>query len=259
MNISRIKSIRFSPRRPFGAALVLFFLFLFLSVPALAETYDCTALGHKFSETGRVPATAENDGGITYKCDFCGFEYTDVLPATSHNWSAWVIDLPPTCTTAGIRHRTCTVHAPHDQTEAISPLGHDYRERITKNPSCFEDGVRAFTCTHEPENTYTEAIPAYGGHDFGEWAVETAAKNGAPGVEARFCARDEYKETREIPATPEPEKPLFKFTALDIVLGGTETGLPALFGALVGLNARWLIRDRKMRKLIQSLKRRKGG
>lgn len=219
-------------------------IFVFFPSPLnvlAAPEYNCTSGKHKYIETSRIPSTATTDGEVSYRCELCGKVWDDILFATNHVWTEWVVDKDATCTKQGERHRSCSRGASHDQYETLPALGHDYKEaittvpdcetpgvktitctrcheshtetilatghdydeRITKEPSCFEDGEKTYIDKNNSHHNYTKPIPAYGAHDFGEWFVETPAEEGVPGIEARICTRNpEHKETRKITALP---------------------------------------------------------
>ena len=203
---------------------------------------ECAAGQHLYVETRRIAATAAADGEVTYLCNVCGQQYTEILYATDHYWGEWITDKQPTCTQPGEKHRTCTRAQRHDEyaeipalghdyaasvttepgcetqgvttfacarcgnqyTEPIPAIGHDYEETVTEGFSCLEPGVRSFVCRHDPAHTYEEEIPAAGSHSFGEWTVEIPAGEGAEGLEARVCVRDGFRETRPLAALPVP-------------------------------------------------------
>lgn len=232
-----------------------------------ASTYDCAAGRHKDVVILEKQATETKDGEITYRCELCGREYIDNIPATGHKWSAWIADKVPTCTEAGRQHKTCTLHAPHDETETIPALGHrflkdvkeptetkdglityicsvcgysytepygtatghthEYTQSIVKEPTCTENGIKAFTCLHDGES-YTETIPATG-HSFGEWIIETEEKEGTDGLRYRICVSGGEREEEIIPALP--EKPLFNMN--DIIINSINLALIVFFSLLI--------------------------
>ncbi|MCL2300515.1 MAG: hypothetical protein FWC27_10275 [Firmicutes bacterium] len=231
---------------------------------------ECEAGRHQYAEILRVPATAMEDGEVTYLCGVCGRQYTEILYATDHLWGEWVVDTRPTCTRPGEKHRTCGRGQSHDEyaempalgheykpsvttqpgcetqgvttfacvrcgdkyTRPIPAVGHDYEEAAAEEPSCLEPGVRRFVCAHDPAHAYEEEIPPIGSHSFGEWAVETPAGEGAEGLEARTCARDGFRETRVLAALPVPVSEPGKISVADIILVGANVGFLAIFALL---------------------------
>ena len=188
-------------KRLLCAALLVSLLFLFAPAALAAE---CAPGQHNYVESGRIPATAMEDGEIEYVCTTCGHSYTKVIFATDHLWGEWITDRAPTCTEPGERHRTCTRGQLHNQYAAIPALGHDYKETRTE-PTCLKPGKSVFVCANDPTHTYEKAIPAPGSHSFSEWQIERPAGEGTEGLEARTCTRCGFKENRVLAARPIPK------------------------------------------------------
>src|SRR5699024_775192 len=49
------------------------------------------------------------DGVRTTTCTVCGVEYTEVIPATGHQYGAWTVVNEATETEEGLRERVCSV------------------------------------------------------------------------------------------------------------------------------------------------------
>lgn len=79
---------------------------------------------HTFTETVTTEPTCTTDGSKTLKCSVCGYETTEVIPATGHNLDEGTITTAPTAGQPGVKTYRCT------------------------NPGC--------------NYTYTETIPATG-------------------------------------------------------------------------------------------------
>jgi hypothetical protein len=272
------------------AAVIAVFVFCAAFIPFSAGAepeYDCAAGRHKDVVIARAEPTDLTDGFETFRCELCGREYEAVLYATAHLWGDWMVDLAPTCTEPGRRHRTCTRETHHDDWEVIPALGHDYiltitpptctedglktyvcsRDgttytepgepalgheyvgSITKEPSCTEDGETTFICAHDPAFTYTEPVPAIG-HKFGGWAVETPAKEKTPGLEVRVCEIDGAREERELPALP--NRPLFN--VVDAVAAGANVGIIGLFALLLIPTIRTVNKERRAYKAFKRQK-----
>lgn len=248
------------------------------------RAYNCEDGQHKEIVIYEKAPTAMQGGEITYKCELCGREYTDNIPAAEHIWGDWVTYKVSTCTQEGRRHRTCSLHSAHDEAETIpatghqyvettdeptcikdgakiftcslcgdtytetygSSLGHQYKESILKETSCIEDGLKAFTCEVDGES-YTQPIPATG-HSFGEWITQGEAKEGVPGKRYRECADCGLREEEEIPALLKQQL----FNKNDIIIGSVNLSLIGFFTVLIApyvkLN-RWY---RKKQKLFSS-------
>jgi len=183
--------------RKYGKRLHVWFAVLFLLVClvplARAEgTYDCAAGRHKDVVIYRLDPTETEDGYEIVRCEICGREYEAVLYATGHIWGPWIVDKEPTCTEPGLRHRTCTRATPHDETEVIPALGHDYVLTATP-PDCENDGVNTYTCSRCGD-TYTEPGEPALGHDYVLTITPSDCEH--DGVNTYVCSRcgDTYTE-----------------------------------------------------------------
>jgi len=230
---------------------------------------ECAAGRHQYSVTRSIPATAMEDGEVTYLCDVCGQQYTEVLYATDHLWEEWITDTQPTCMLPGEKHRTCNRGQVHDEYDEVPPLGHkyeasvtrqpgceeegvttyacirckdkytrpipaighEYGEAVAQEPSCLEPGIKRFVCAHDTAHSYEEEIPPIGSHSFGEWTVEVPAREGIEGTEARSCVRDGFRETRALVALPVPSEATVP--VVDIILVGANIGFIALLVLLL--------------------------
>ena len=56
-----------------------------------------------------MSATCTKDGVRTTTCTVCGEEYTEVIPATGHQYGAWKVIKEATETAEGLRERICSV------------------------------------------------------------------------------------------------------------------------------------------------------
>jgi hypothetical protein len=123
-----------------------------------------------------------------------GFSMTgckdDPEPAHTHTWGAWQETTVPTCTTAGIKTRTCTVCGAADtQTqEGTAALGHDWNanaETITTNAAATEteNSIRAVKCKRDSTHLKDEVI---------EYAIGTA------GLEYTLITTGDYANTYQV-------------------------------------------------------------
>ncbi len=161
--------------------------------------YECTVTGCDFSykeydetkpATGHfyyasvTPATCTTEGSTVYICD-CGKNYTEVIPATGHNYSTvtvvqeqsctdvekteyrcscgdsyvvitkeakghtyknWEVVTPATADKNGVQKGICSCG--DVEYALIPPIGnHTFTEKVTKEPTCTEKGTKTFTCT----------------------------------------------------------------------------------------------------------------
>ena len=231
-----------------AAALLALFLCLLAFAPAVqaAPNAQCAAGRHPYAETRRVAATDTQDGEVTYVCGVCGQQYTEILYAAGHLWEQWITDRQPTCTQPGEQHRTCARASCHDEYAEIPALGHEYIGSVTAGPGCETQGTQTFRCSRCGD-VYTSPVPALGGHSFGEWTVEIPAGEGVQGLEARVCARDGFRETRQLAALPVRPAP---FPVLDTILVGANIGLLVFFSALVIPYCLCLLYIKKRRKAV---------
>ncbi len=77
--------------------------------------------------------TCTQNGNNKYTCP-CGYEKTEVIPYTGHNYSAeWTIDVAPTCTTSGSKSQHCTKCTAKRNVTYISSTGHTSSDWIIDN------------------------------------------------------------------------------------------------------------------------------
>ncbi len=221
------------------------------------EVIYCSVCGEKLSsekkiveKTAHTPADAvqENVVGATCTtagsydevvyCSVCGEEISRVAHTgelIEHDWSEWKETTAPTCTTKGLRTRTCSVCGT-EETEEIDVVDHEFEitntveatceedgyvvsickicgkknvetlkkldhkwddGAVTTEPTCLDDGEKTFTCLNDSTHTKTEKVAALG-HDWGAWEVTKEATEEEEGEETRTCARCGEKETRTV-------------------------------------------------------------
>ena len=122
-----------------------------------------------------------------------------------HQWGAWTVTSPATCTAEGEETRVCALDATHEETRSIAALGHDWGAWTqTKAPTETEDGEETRTCAHNAEHKETRPLTVLGHtHQWGEWTVTIASTYTTEGVETRTCILDAtHTETRAISRIP---------------------------------------------------------
>lgn len=219
MGIKTLKKI------PVVLLAVIIPLYSFFVYPVYAEEYNCAEGKHNYVESERKAETTTQNGYIIYDCALCGRKYKDVVFATSHIWSEWIIDEEATCTETGSKHRHCTQADGHDEAQTIPAAGHKYSvqiteptetedgyktytcsvcghsytepygtanghthkytETITKEAACENEGIKTYTCEN-CSDSYTEPIPA-AGHNWSDWITDIAAAEGMEGKRHREC------------------------------------------------------------------------
>ena len=89
--------------------------------------------GEHFGNKTTTEPTCTKNGSHKYTCP-CGYEKTEVIPYTGHNYSAeWTIDVAPTCTTSGSKSQHCTKCTAKRNATYISPTGHTSSDWIIDN------------------------------------------------------------------------------------------------------------------------------
>ena len=106
------------------------------------KSYHCTVCNHKTNVVEIAPLGHEYDVGVvtkasscevngvmTYTCkrDSCSDYYTEVIPATGHNYSEeWTIDVEVTCEENGSKSHHCSVCGDKADVTVIMATGHNY-------------------------------------------------------------------------------------------------------------------------------------
>lgn len=168
---------------------------------------ECPAGGsHSWQAKIITPSTNDADGLRQYACAKCGTTFTEVIPATGHVWSDWIVMLHPTCTSEGQEYRVCTKHPDNPHYEyrtlpALSSTGqHTWAETTRTEATCTAEGRVVYTCSVCGQMS-AEPLPPLG-HDWGSWQVAQQPTAEQDGVEERVCKRDaSHVETRPVPAT----------------------------------------------------------
>ena len=139
-------------------------------------TEACPAGGaHVFTSEVLSEPGEEADGVRLYACTKCGQAFEEAIPHTGHDWGPWVVDVAPTCVSAGSEHRECR------RFEARGQVHYEYRE--------------------------IPALSSTGEHTWGGWVVDSEPSADEDGSEHRVCSVCGAVETRAIPATGEAAEP----------------------------------------------------
>ena len=160
------------------------------------DTY-ISELGHNDRRIAIKEATCTEDGSRTFKCRRCSREYTEVIPATGHDWASMVVD--PTCTEGGYTIYACNNCSETNTTDYTEPLGHDHQLYEDIPATCTAAGKQVYKCTR-CDDSYTVDIDAKG-HDFGDWVVTTEPTCTEPGVKTAYCSRCDEVKTAPVDAT----------------------------------------------------------
>ena len=111
---------------------------------------DCTICGYRQTEVisalGHIPSGWQKDAlqhWIICTRTGCGVLTT---AKENHTYNNWIVDVSPTCTTAGSRHRDCSV-CNYRQTETLNALGHQWPTEYTYETSNgVEKGIAYKNC-----------------------------------------------------------------------------------------------------------------
>ena len=184
----------------------LLFCNLFLaSTSSEAQASACPYGGeHDFVATILQYATEDSSGLRVVRCTNCGYETTQVIPATGHAWGPWVIEQAASCTSEGLRYHTCSKDPgnPHTEYEIIPMLSsngeHDFLLTKETPPTCTDAGLASHTCRYCGQ-TREETLVALG-HNWGEWKVTTTPTKEREGQQTRTCQNDNnHTETVTVP------------------------------------------------------------
>ncbi len=113
---------------------------------------------HQWILQNQLLPTCTETGQESYKCSFCGEEFTVSVAALGHEWGVCTIVLKATCA---------------------------------------EDGLIRCYCTRDDSHYEDKVLPATG-HDWGEWSILREATLGTPGIRERKCHRCGSTEQQQI-------------------------------------------------------------
>ena len=158
-------------------------------------TYVCV---HSYDRKIIAQATCDTEGEIVYTCSSCGHSYSEVLPATGHDFGAWEQNREPSCTADGQQERTCG-NCGRRETKVIAATGHAYSQWMTvKEVTCTQNGEQKRTCSNCGDSEIR--TNAATGHNYGRWEVSKAATCTSDGQEKRTCGNCGDSEIRTIAA-----------------------------------------------------------
>ena len=155
--------------------------------PVLKGFVNNVKCNHKYEEIERVEATCTENGYVKSQCSLCENIKEEVLEATGHTESDWIIDSEPTCTVNGSKHTNCTVCGEVVNTQTIPATGHtDSEWIIDSEPTCTVNGSKHTNCTVCGEVVNTQTIPATG-HTDSEWIIDSEPTCTTPGSKHTIC------------------------------------------------------------------------
>lgn len=95
---------------------------------------------HDWHDTETLPTCTE-DGEKGRECSRCGMKETEKIPALGHDWGAWTVTTPATCTKEGVETRICNRDSRHVETRTIPATGHNWVDNGNGTHTCTNCGA----------------------------------------------------------------------------------------------------------------------
>ena len=95
---------------------------------------------HIWHDTETLPTCTE-DGEKGRECSRCGMKETEKIPALGHDWGAWTVTTPATCTKEGVETRICNRDSSHVETRTIPATGHNWVDNGNGTHTCTNCGA----------------------------------------------------------------------------------------------------------------------
>ena len=95
---------------------------------------------HDWHDTETLPTCTE-DGEKGKVCSRCGMKETEKIPALGHDWGAWTVTTPATCTKEGVETRICNRDSSHVETRTIPTTGHNWVDNGNGTHTCTNCGA----------------------------------------------------------------------------------------------------------------------
>ena len=149
------------------------------------------SLGHELITVDKKPATCTEAGYETHvECSRCGFSSCEEITALGHNFGEWEVIKDATCTSFGLKKRTCFRDEPHFEIVKIDMKGHTMSDwEMVDEANCIKDGEERRKCSvcHLEENQPIKNT----GHISSEWLIEkdaTCTDDGIKYIECLICS-----------------------------------------------------------------------
>ncbi len=157
------------------------------SITSICEMafYNCTSLDYVF-----YGGTKDDKNGILVGSDnsylstaFWHYEASD------HVCGDWILDINPTCTSTGLRHKDCTVCGVTVETSVITATGHTTAKDPAISPNCTTagktEGSHCSVCGEILVAQIESAPPT--GHTEGNWIIDTDSTCTTKGTKHTEC------------------------------------------------------------------------
>ena len=95
---------------------------------------------HDWHDTETLPTCTEA-GEKGRECSRCGMKETEKIPALGHDWGAWTVTTPATCTNEGVETRICNRDPSHVETRTIPATGHNWVDNGNGTHTCTNCGA----------------------------------------------------------------------------------------------------------------------
>ena len=95
---------------------------------------------HDWHDTETLPTCTEA-GEKGRECSRCGMKETKKIPALGHDWGAWTVTTPATCTNEGVETRICNRDPSHVETRTIPTTGHNWVDNGNGTHTCTNCGA----------------------------------------------------------------------------------------------------------------------
>ena len=95
---------------------------------------------HDWHDTETLPTCTEA-GEKGRECSRCGMKETEKIPALGHDWGAWTVTTPATCTKEGVETRICNRDSSHVETRTIPTTGHNWVDNGNGTHTCTNCGA----------------------------------------------------------------------------------------------------------------------
>ena len=95
---------------------------------------------HDWHYTETLP-TCTKDGEKVGVCSRCGMKETKKISALGHDWGAWTVTTPATCTNEGVETRICNRDSSHVETRTIPTTGHNWVDNGNGTHTCTNCGA----------------------------------------------------------------------------------------------------------------------
>ena len=139
---------------------------------------------HSYASKVTTAATCTASGIKTYTCSYCGYQYTETIPAGGHSYSSKVT--AATCTGKGYTTYTCKTCGDTYKANETAALGHKYTSVITTAPGCDSAGVKTYTCK-TCGDSYTESLAATGHNYTAKVTAPTCTSGGYTTYTCSIC------------------------------------------------------------------------